>query len=220
MHSKKILTLTLGYIRLLEQQIWTTLTTHNQHRLPDEITHIIALYGDIFDEWDPSLKASFIQLDAVHNTIVHSQRSTDTTHGTAFGKLICKTGNLYQWKLKVVHITNTSRINQMTFGIAKVSGTIHGTKFTLALDAYPFDDDFMNVIAAHGMDTTQLSHGCTGSFGKKGDVITMILDLKQNRNTLEYKLNNKSYGLIYEIDTHLEYRLVVSIPSGLCIMLD
>eukprot|EP00483_Globobulimina_turgida_P011074 UN11095 len=206
MLSPKIVKLTFAYIHSQETLIWGN---NVQRRLPDEIKYICCMYGDTYDQWDANMKHPFMKVNHTESTVIHHNTHQ---YGTIFGQLVCKTGNLYQWQLRV--LDNDSKISHrfpMTIGIIKASFTLFGQKITVQLKGYDFSTNFLDALAGYGYKSR---HYLT-QFGRKGDIIIMRLDLRQNKNTLSYTVNgNHMHSETVSVDKKFEYKFAVSIPSG------
>ena len=209
--SKYIKYLTFGYIRMNIQILLPTNSVY--YNIPEGIKHICASYSRLRDEWGLCHKEINISND---KTIISHD---DSDWNTAFGITICEKGNKYEWKLKLIKRKGDLGGNtwKTIFGVIQESHC----KTILSAKQHTFSRNFTSSGGGYGFIGYQSriqsprQHKMYGEkFDTEGGTINIILDLRENKNTVSYIINGKNYEKACDVKKDCKYRLAVSVCAG------
>ena len=201
-----------GYIHSLEKK-------YKEIIVPQLIIYICAAFYYIMDEFDDKLVAKDVVFTD-DNACIHSEGVLGGGWRTVYGKCICKDNEIYNWKIKFVDVdlSKTNNTWKTIFGIIKNDDELMKSKLQTFFIG---DKDSYGFVGSQGMKT-QTPYTSEGiKYGEilqnAGDIIEIVLDL--NNYTLSYIMNGTDYGVAYEVESNVEYRLAVGIVSGVTLKL-
>merc|ERR1712228_652377 len=136
------------------------------------------------------------------------------------GKNICQIGYRYQWTLKICDIMSTTdNAWEILVGIMDDTqcDTLLDESHSAGTRYFTSTPGAFGFVGSYGRLTTG-GHVSDSNYGepfeKKGDCMTVDLDMHKDKHSLSYVINGKEHGKAFDVDINVKYRLAVSICEG------
>ena len=170
----------------------------------NDIIKIMIEFADEFETFDPLLIHEKITTNSDYMSISHHPEHSQLS---AFGKVIACPRRKYHWKLVIIDRYTSANI-----------GVIESDKCKEWISKFwwnnPFGFSYYHTGSVFsGTDEGMKSDIEFGEEFKKGDIIHIYLDLKDNYD-IGWGRNAKQFQKAFNVNKDTDYRLAVSLNSG------